>query len=168
MPRQYLIPGGMYLNDESIRQFLLPGYGFVNTTAADPITGSAAITEDSDVASGVGTSGAVAQDTGGLPKIYSYFPEYHAKQAEVKKTKTELQKVESVISEYERRRALAEESLKIAEESETERLLAVQNELIAEITRLLMVKADLMARVRRGEEQLILMIAMRRRRLRAF
>jgi len=110
----------------------------------------------------------VVVESGGLPKIFSYFPEYHAKQVEVKKAKTELQKVDSVLLEYERRRALAEESLRLAEESETQRLLKLQNELITEITRLLMVKADLMVRVRRGEEQLILMIAMRRRRLRAF
>jgi hypothetical protein len=108
------------------------------------------------------------EDTGGLPKIFSYFPEYHAKQVEVKKAKTELQKLDSVLLEYERRKTLAAESLRLAEESQIQRLLTLQNELLAEISRLLMVKAELMARVRRGEEQLILMIAMRRRRLRAF
>lgn len=141
------------------------GLGTQGSTA----TGTAAITESDDTASGVGaTDTPASDDTGGLPSSYSYFPEYHARQAEVKKAKTELQKVDSVLLEYERRRALAEESLRLAEESETQRLLKLQNELITEITRLLMVKADLMARVRRGEEQLILMIAMRRRRLRAF
>ena len=116
--------------------------------------------------------GVIIAESGGLPKAYSYFPEYHAQEAkqklEIKKSKTELQKLDSVLSEYERRQALAAESLRLAEESETQRLLTLQNELITEITRLLMVKAELMARVKRGEEQLILMIAMRRRRLRAF
>ncbi len=103
---------------------------------------------------------------GGLPYIYN--PNFQAKKQEIKKNKTELQKVQSVISEYERRRALAEESLRIADESEHQRLLSIQNELIEEINRLLIVKAEMMARLKRSEEQLILMMAMRRKRFRAF
>lgn len=86
----------------------------------------------------------------------------------IRKQKTEAQKLQSVINEYERRRLLAEESFLIAEESEKARLLSVQNELINEINRLLMVKAEMMARTKRDEEMLILMIAMKRRRFRAF
>jgi hypothetical protein len=80
----------------------------------------------------------------------------------------DLQRVDAVISEYERRRLLASESLTLARESERSRLITIYNDLTTEISRLLMVKAELMARVKRGEEQLIIMIAMRRRRLRAF
>ena len=109
-------------------------------------------------------------DSGGLP--YIYIPADQQREIEHRKQiatqKTELQKVVSVISEYERQRALAEESLKIAGEKAQARLLKAQNELIAEINRLLMVKAELMARIRREEEQLILIAALRRRRFRIF
>lgn len=112
----------------------------------------------------------VPQATGGLP--YTYVPAYQLREIEqrkkVKKTKTEAQKLESVLNEYERRKALAEESLLIAEQSERNRLMSVQNELITEINRLLMVKAELMARMKSEEEQLIMMMIIRRRRFRAF
>jgi hypothetical protein len=119
-----------------------------------------------------GNAPVTVEDIGGIPSSYSYFPQYHKQEekqkSEIRKSKTDLQKIDSVLVEYERRKALADESLLLAEESENQRLLTLQNQLIAEISRLLMVKAELMARVRRGEEQLILMIAMRRKRLRAF
>ena len=111
-----------------------------------------------------------AASSAGTP--YTYIPADQRQEIERRKQiaikKTELQKVTSVIGEYERQRALAEESLKIANEKAQARLLKAQNELIAEINRLLMVKAELMARIRREEEQLILMVAMRRRRFRIF
>lgn len=110
----------------------------------------------------------VATITGGLPKAFSYFPAWQQnQQAQIKKQKTEIQKLDSVINEYERRRALAEESLRLAAESEHQRLMAAQNELLTEINRLLMVKAEMMARVRKQEEFLLLAI-IARKRLRAF
>lgn len=108
------------------------------------------------------------QAAGGTP--YLYHPAHlreEEQKTKIKKTKTEVQKLQSVLSEYERRRVLAEESLAIAEESERNRLLKAQNELITEINRLLMVKAELMARLKREEELLVIMM-IARRRLRAF
>lgn len=107
-------------------------------------------------------------DSGGL-STYSYHPEYQqaVQQQKIKREKTELQKLESVLSEYQRRESLAAESLRIAEESERNRLIEIQNNLISEINRLLMVKAEMMARVKRSEEELLLMVALRRKRLRA-
>jgi hypothetical protein len=110
------------------------------------------------------------ENSGGTP--YTYIPADQQREIERRKLiatkKTELQKVVSVIGEYERQRELAEESLKIASEKSQARLLKAQNELIAEINRLLIVKAELVARIRREEEQLILMAAMRRRRFRIY
>lgn len=116
--------------------------------------------------------GAPAQTSGGLPHKYTYVPKYQLDEIEQKKriakAKTEAQKLESVLKEYERRRELAEESIALASAKEEARLLKLQNELISEINRLLIVKAEMMARIKREEEQLILMMVMRRRRFRAF
>ncbi len=108
------------------------------------------------------------QPSGGKPYIYTPNYSLERQQEKVKKTKTEIQKLSSVLAEYERKRALAEESLLIAQETERNRLLALQNELITEINRLLIVKAELMARKKREEETLIMMMITRRRRFRAF
>ncbi len=107
------------------------------------------------------------QAAGGTPYIYNPSYQQAVQEQKVKREKSELQKLESVLSEYQRREALALESLMLAEESERSRLLEIQNNLLSEINRLLMVKAEMMARVKRSEEMLILMIAMRRKRLRA-
>ena len=120
---------------------------------------------------GIGTP-TPTPDTGGLPHKYTYIPKYQLDEIEQRKriaqAKTEAQKLESVLKEYERRRALAEESIALANAKEQVRLLKLQNELISEINRLLMVKAEMMARIKREEEQLILMMVMQRRRFRAF
>jgi len=101
------------------------------------------------------------QETGGHP--YSYQPQY----AQIKKQKTELQKVDSVLAEFERKQTVAAQSLALTVNVNRQaQLLAIQNDLINEINRLLVVKAEMMARVRRDEEMLILM-AFSRRRLRA-
>ena len=110
----------------------------------------------------------VPQPQGGLPYIYQPNYRQEEKKRQIKKTKTEIEKVSSVIGEYERKRALAEKSLSVARETERNRLLSVQNELIAEINRLLMVKAELMARKKRQEEELIIMMIASRRKFRAF
>jgi len=36
MPRQYLTPGGSYLNEGTTQQFLIPGGPFVNIVSAAP------------------------------------------------------------------------------------------------------------------------------------
>lgn len=97
---------------------------------------------------------------------YQRFQDAERQREKLRKEKTEAQKLQSVISEYERRKSITDESLLIAEESERARLLAAQNELITEINRLLIVKAEMMARIKRSEELLILMLAMRRKRFR--
>jgi hypothetical protein len=106
------------------------------------------------------------EDTGG----YVYQPNYREEQQkkQIKKTKSEIEKLDSVLSEYQRRQLLAEESLSIAQEKERLRLLKAQNELIEEINRLLMVKAELMARKKREEQALVILMIASRRKLRAF
>ena len=106
------------------------------------------------------------EDTGG----YVYQPNYRDEQQkkQIKKTKSEIEKLDSVLSEYQRRQLLAEESLSIAQEKERLRLLKAQNELIEEINRLLMVKADLVARKKREEQALVILMIASRRKLRAF
>lgn len=82
--------------------------------------------------------------------------------------KTDIQKLESVLSEYERRKMLTEESLSLADEVSRPRLSAIHNDITSEINRLLMVKAEMMARIKRAKAMLLLAVAMRRRRFRAF
>jgi hypothetical protein len=108
----------------------------------------------------------LAEDLGG----YVYQPNYREEQQkkQIKKTKSEIEKLDSVLSEYQRRQLLAEESLSIAQEKERLRLLKAQNELIEEINRLLMVKAELMARKKREEQALVILMIASRRKLRAF
>lgn len=97
---------------------------------------------------------------------YQKFQDAERQREKLRKEKTEAQKLQSVINEYERRKSITDESLLIAEESERARLLAAQNELITEINRLLIVKAEMMARIKRSEELLILTLVMRRKRFR--
>lgn len=115
------------------------------------------------------TSGVFGLATGGNG-TYSYHPEYQRalQKQNIRRDKTELQKVVSVISEYQRKEAIVAESTKLASQKERARLLKLQNELITEINRLLMVKAEMMARIKRQEEHLILMVALKRKRFRAF
>jgi hypothetical protein len=90
--------------------------------------------------------------------------------AKVKKTKTELDRLESVLRETEKKKALAAQSAALARERESikrsielEKLVA---EFLKEINRLLMVRAELIARVKEEEGILIVMIMAKKRRFR--
>lgn len=104
---------------------------------------------------------------------YSYQTPYQrhriAEQEErIKQQKTDLQKVESVIQEYERRKEITADSLaRVSSKRQEARLLTAQNELISEISRLLEVRAELMAKLRQEEDALILMLIFQRK-LRVF
>jgi membrane protein involved in colicin uptake len=119
-------------------------------------------------------AGNYAGIAGGLTKQYSYHPSWQSdeyRREEIRKNKTELQKVESVINENERLKALAAQSEAIAREKKSKsaitRLEKLQQQYVEEINRLLMVRAALVKRIAEDESMLIIMIAMRRKRFRA-
>jgi hypothetical protein len=89
--------------------------------------------------------------------------------AKVTKAKTDLNRIDSVIKETEKKKALAAQSALLARQRESIRraieLEAAETEFLNEINRLLMVRAELVKRVRAEEETLlILMVAKRRMR----
>lgn len=88
----------------------------------------------------------------------------------VRKAKTDLDRLESVLRETDRQKRLAAESAKIARERNALKraieLEAAENEYLNEINRLLMVRAELVARVRHEEGLLVIMIMAMKRRLR--
>ena len=104
---------------------------------------------------------------------YTYAPTYQKYQVEerqrekIRKEKSDLDKLQSVLAENERKRLLAAESKLLADAENAMRLAALEQEYLQEIDRLLVVRADLMRRVRQSEETLIMMMAMKRKRLRA-
>lgn len=115
--------------------------------------------------------GQTATTGGGFVYPYEKLRDEQYEREKLRKQKSELEKLDSVLKEAQRKAALAEESKRIAQEKEdkrnAKRLANLEQELLNEITRLLMVRAEIVARIRRSEEQLILMIAMKRKRLRA-
>ena len=115
-----------------------------------------------------------AQTTEGGGFVYPYerLRDEQYQREKLRKQKTELEKLDSVLRETERKRDLAAESREIAlkakkDKRNAERLARLEQELLDEISRLLMVRADLMRRVKQSEEMLIVMLAMKRKRLRA-
>lgn len=92
--------------------------------------------------------------------------EYHREQ--VRKEKSDLEKLNSVLEENKRKAVLAAESMRIALDKKNKaRLKKLEQEYQDEIARLLMVRVELIRRVRQSEEMLICMMAMKRKRLRA-
>lgn len=91
-------------------------------------------------------------------------------QAKVKKVKTDLERLDSVLGETERKKALAAQSAALARQKESLKraieLEALEAEFLKEINRLLMVRAALIRRVKEEEGILIIMIMARKRRLR--
>jgi len=106
----------------------------------------------------------------------AYVPSYQRyaneeKQREkIRKEKTELEKLESVLREEQRKKSLASESKKLAEERNKLKraidLEALEREHLEEINRLLMVRAELIRRIRNDEEVLLILIMARKRRFR--
>lgn len=87
------------------------------------------------------------------------------KRAKIAQEKTELQKVDSVLEEYKRKRELALQAQQVAKRKAAVRLAALERGYLEEIDRLMQVRALLMHRIRQNEESLILLLMMRRRRL---
>ena len=95
-----------------------------------------------------------------------YRSEEHQRE-KVRKEKSDLERLNSVLEENRRKAALAAESKKIALDKKNKaRLKKLEQEYQDEIARLLMVRAELIRRVRQSEELLICMMAMKRKRLR--
>lgn len=89
------------------------------------------------------------------------------KRAQVKKAKSEIEKLDSVLRENERRAAVAAQNKVIA--TSTERaieLAALERQYLEEINRLLMVRVELVRRIREAEQVIIAIVVMRKRRLR--
>lgn len=118
------------------------------------------------------TVGTGSNDNGLLGGImtgpYQYHSPYKKLEEKIRKEKTELAKVQSVIDEYTRKKELAAKNRVIAIELNKKkaglRLANLENEFLNEINRLLAVRAELMRRVRESEATLF--ILMKRRRLR--
>lgn len=118
------------------------------------------------IARQAGTTGLPGKE----PYIYVTPHQKHREEEQkekIKKSKTELEKLESVLKETERKKALAAESKRLAEQRNTLNraieLEALEQEYLNEINRLLMVRAEMMRRIRSEEEFLILLIVARKR-----
>jgi len=111
--------------------------------------------------------GTVAEETVG-DDSYVYLPSQQ--QEKIKRKKNDLDRLESVLAETERKKALATESKKLANETNKLKraleLESLEREYLNEINRLFMVRADLIRRIRSDEELLVIMILARKRRLR--
>lgn len=104
---------------------------------------------------------------------YTYITPYQhlkledEKREKIKKAKTDIDRLESVLKETERQKALAAESAKAARAKKALKraieLEAAETEYLNEINRLLMVRAELVRRIRSDEEFLVIMIMSRKR-----
>lgn len=110
--------------------------------------------------------------------IGKYFSEYshvypfqlekieREKREALKREKTDLERIDSVIKENERLQALAAESKLIAKEQRAIELAQKEQEYLLEINRLLTVRAELIRRIRKNEQFIIAVVLMKKRRLR--
>jgi len=97
---------------------------------------------------------------------YQKYQEEEYRRDKIRKEKTELEKLESVLREAERKKELAARNKLLATERRAIALARAEAEYLAEINRLLMVRADLIRRIKEDEAALIILIVMRRRKLR--
>lgn len=89
-------------------------------------------------------------------------------QEKVRREKTELQRLDSVLAENQRKAAILEKSKADAKEAAViARLAKLELEYLNEINRLMRVRALLLLRIKQNEEAMIVLLAMMRRRLRA-
>jgi hypothetical protein len=98
---------------------------------------------------------------------YRKFQDEEYQKNKIKAEKTELQKVEAVLSENYRKAGLAANNAKIANNKNALRLNALEKEIRDEIARLLMVRNGIIERVRQNDEALIMMMIANRKKLRA-
>lgn len=108
-----------------------------------------------------------------LPTYQKYLSDERQQERQrekIRREKTELERLESVLRENERKRALAEQSRLAAKEAKKLKraieLEKLEREYLNEINRLLMVRAGILRRIKASEEALIIMIIARKRRLR--
>lgn len=113
----------------------------------------------------------VVQPTPGDSRQHDvYITPYQAvklRQEKLRKEKTELEKLDSVLKNIEKKKAVVSESKLLAKKKRALELEQKENEYLQEINRLLVVRSDLMRRINEDEGLLILLMAMKRRRLRA-
>lgn len=102
-------------------------------------------------------------NSGGYTYVKPY-DEYLQRQEKLRKEKTELQKVESVIAENKRLAELAAKNKLEASKKAAERLARLEAEYLGEINRLTQVRVMLMQRIKQNEEAMIMLLAMKRRR----
>jgi len=92
--------------------------------------------------------------------------EYQNRQEKLKKQKTELQKLDSVLAENQRKAAILEKSKADAKEAAViARLAKLELEYLNEINRLMQVRAVLLQQIKRNEEAMILLLMLKRRRV---
>jgi len=117
------------------------------------------------------TAGNDNQPTGGGKQEawvtpYQLLQQQEYREKLIRKEKTELEKLESVLAENRRKAELAARNKQIATERRAKALAKAEAEYLAEINRLLMVRAELMQRIKENESILVILMIMRRRRLR--
>lgn len=88
------------------------------------------------------------------------------KRESLKKQKTDLERIDSVLKETERLKNLAAESKAIAKEQRAIELAKKEQEYLLEINRLLTVRAELIRRIQKNQQIVIAIVMMRKRRLR--
>lgn len=115
-------------------------------------------------------TGNPANDNGWLGgKAYGYVTPYKKYAAEesqrekIAQEKSELDKLESVLKEAERKKQLAAQNRLIANERRALELAALELEYLNEINRLLMVRGELIRRIKEDEAILIILMVKRRR-----
>jgi hypothetical protein len=82
----------------------------------------------------------------------------------IRREKSELEKLDSVIAENNRKAELAARNKLEAKRAQALRLAQLENEYLSEINRLMQVRALLLQRIKQDEEALFLMMMLRRRR----
>ncbi len=82
----------------------------------------------------------------------------------LRREKSELEKVNSVLAEFERKKQLAAQNKLLAQAKAAERLAKLELEYENEINRLLQVRVLLLQRIKQDEEALFLMMMLKRRR----
>lgn len=88
------------------------------------------------------------------------------KRAKLKRDKTDLERLDSVLRENYRKKALAGQNKLIAKAERAIELAALEQEYLLEINRLLAVRAELMRQMKRTEAIIMVLVIMRKRRLR--
>jgi hypothetical protein len=103
---------------------------------------------------------------GGYKRPYQKYKEEEAQREKIRREKSELEKLESVLAENERKAEIAAQNKLIASARRSIALAKAEAEYLAEIDRLLKVRAELMRRIKEDEAILVILMMMKRRKLR--